>query len=77
MTIDIQHGYYERNLFSAAQAAAERAPQLAAEIRSHVRHLAARFSAGAPMRADDLDVRTLVGLIGQTGVQVPPPRASG
>jgi hypothetical protein len=76
MTTEVRTGYYERELFSAAAAAAENAPQLATEIRAHTNHLAARFSAGRPMRVNDLDVRTLLGLIQQAGVRVPPARAT-
>jgi hypothetical protein len=74
MLNDVQTGTYGRDLLIAAAAAAERVPQLADEIRAHTRHLAGRVSAGGQLHPGELDVRTLVGLIQQSGVPVPPVR---
>lgn len=74
MLTDVQTGTYGRDLLIAAAAAAERAPQLADEIRAHSRHLARRVSAGGRLHPNELDVRTLVALIGGSGVPVPPVR---
>jgi len=71
-------GYHGADLLRAASAAAERAPQLADEIRAHAHTIAGRVSEGQRVAADDIDVRTLIGLIQQAGVQVPmaTPRAA-
>jgi hypothetical protein len=70
----LESATYGRELLITAAAAAERMPQLADEIRAHSRHLARRISAGGRLHPHELDVRTLVGLIEQSGVQVPPAR---
>ena len=74
MTNALQTATYGRDLLITAAAAAERMPQLGDEIRAHSRHLAQRISAGGLLHPHELDVRTLVGLVEQSGVQVPPPR---
>ena len=74
MTDALQTATYGRDLLITAAAAAERMPQLADEIRAHSRHLARRVSDGGRLHPHELDVRTLVGLIEQSGVQVPMPR---
>jgi len=64
-------GYRGGDLLRAAAAAAERAPQLAAEIRARADTVRGRLSAGSRIGAEDIDVRTLIGLIEQAGVEVP------
>ena len=71
MTSHERAGYHGVDLLRAASAATERAPQLADEIRGHAQSLAKRVSAGEHINTVDIDVRTLVGLIEQAGVQVP------
>jgi len=71
MTNDAHTGYQGADLLRAAAAATESAPQLADEIRLHSQSVAKRVSAGTQINADDIDVRTLLGLIEQSGVQVP------
>jgi hypothetical protein len=73
MTSDVRTSYHRRDLLNAASAAAEQAPQLGDEIRSLSRTLSAR--SGDVLQAGDIDVRTLLALIGQTSVPQPVPHA--
>lgn len=71
MTEQTQPGHFGIELLRAAAAAKEQAPQLAGEISLLTRGLAKRVSGGKHVSAHDIDVRTLIGLLEQSGVQIP------
>lgn len=71
MTDQTQPGPFGVELLRAAAAAKEQAPQHAGEISLLTRGLAKRVSAREHVSAHDIDVRTLVGLLEQSGVRIP------